>query len=88
MRRTKVSDRVLVVAVFVLSGCAAGLAQPEPTPVWRMHTEHLAEDRALARACLERDDRDCSDVIQPGARSRAWEDVQYPEQYRHLVQQD
>ena len=37
-------------ALFVLA-CAGAAAQP-PQPLWRQHTEHLAADREIARACL------------------------------------
>ncbi len=49
--------RLLLLVAAAFGVCGAAVAQPLPdgTPLWRMHTEHLASDRALIRTCLARD---------------------------------
>jgi uncharacterized protein YecT (DUF1311 family) len=59
---------VALALVLVLGACAASVAQPvsnsQPTPLWRVHTEHLADDRVLVRGCLDRGEDSCQAIVQ------------------------
>lgn len=59
--------RFVLLAAF-LAGCAGVTPATAPGSVWRMHTEHLAEDRARARACLAAAQSTCLSVIQDACR--------------------
>jgi uncharacterized protein YecT (DUF1311 family) len=63
--------RVILAAIALLAAaCACVSAQtPAPPPLWRQHTEHLAEDRQLARSCLLEAQRSCDEVIQDACNS-------------------
>lgn len=71
----------IVALVFAVAACetprATGAA-PNATPLWRVHTEHLAADLALARACLNDRGTNCEDVIQAPCRGAYSEDAQSP----------
>lgn len=63
----------------LLAGCAAAAqTPPDGTPVWRLHTEHLADDRARAHACLETAGKTCTAVIQDVCRASIDEDYRTP----------
>ena len=80
---------VMRLAIVALLGLAAlGLAACETPntretasrapPLWRVHTEHLVADRALARACLNDHRANCEDVIQAPCRGGFSEEAQSP----------
>ncbi|MES1157026.1 MAG: lysozyme inhibitor LprI family protein [Alphaproteobacteria bacterium] len=50
----------------ILALCAQAAAQPVPdgTPLWRIHTENLAADRALIAHCLSANEDKCLHVVQ------------------------
>lgn len=68
----------LVVAVAACETPSPTRAAESGTPLWRMHTEHLGADRAVARACLNENGTNCEDVIQAGCRGAHNEDAQSP----------
>ena len=57
--------RAALVSLVALFLAAPALAQPEPTPVWRMDLSHLEADVALIQSCLVGGGRgDCAGVVQ------------------------
>jgi len=56
--------RVILAAIAVLSASASAAQAETSVPLWRHHTERLAEDRQQARMCLLEAQRSCDDVIQ------------------------
>ncbi|MES1199231.1 MAG: lysozyme inhibitor LprI family protein [Pseudomonadota bacterium] len=67
--------RRLIVMLAALAFSAPALAQPvaNGTPLWRMHTENLAGDRAMIRTCLAGDEAGegygCALVVQAACLS-------------------
>lgn len=57
----------IAVACVVLASCVAqsGSVTQVANAMWRLHTEHLASDRVVARACLT-EGHDCASVVQQG----------------------
>lgn len=73
--------RLAIVALAGLAACGtpgAGETASSATPLWRVHTEHLAADRAIVRACLNDHRPDCEDLIQAGCRNAHSEEAQSP----------
>ena len=71
----------ILVLAFLLGACASAGAQPAasgPTPMWRMHTEHLAADRVLVRSCLNADHGSCERVVQDACLAGVSEDDRIP----------
>ena len=73
--------RLAMGALVGLAACetpSTGETTSSATPLWRVHTEHLPADRAIARACLNDHRTGCEDVIQAGCRGAHSEDAQSP----------
>src|SRR5262245_4061740 len=73
--------RLAIVALLGLAACETpntGETASSARPLWRVHTEHLVADRALARACLNDHRANCEDVIQAPCRGAYSEEAQSP----------
>ncbi len=71
----------IIALLFAVAACETPgptRAAENGTPLWRMHTEHLGADRAVARACLNDHTTNCEDVIQAPCRAAHDEDAQSP----------
>lgn len=73
------SGRAFALLILTLAfGLCAPAAQAEPTSVWRMHTEHLADDRALVHNCLSVGNGMCDRVVQEACVAGFSEDARGP----------
>lgn len=71
--------RCAIVALLGLAACATPSATVSSAPpLWRVHTEHLAADRATARACLNDYGANCENVIQTVCRGAQSQEAQSP----------